>query len=117
MSRRFTLGGLAASALAAGALWAPVTAVAGHNPARRSQAARRADVRAPAIKLVLVISVDGMLQSDLAWYVRNHPGSELARLAGHGAQYADAQTQVPSDSFPGTVGIFTGGDPRVTGVY
>ena len=33
------------------------------------------------IKHVLLISVDGMHQSDLDWYVANHPTSELARLA------------------------------------
>src|ERR1035441_9494718 len=104
-------GALAVSALAAGALWVPVTALAGHG-----QPARRADVRHPAIRHVLAISVDGLHQSDLAWYVRNHPNSELAALAGGGAEYANAQTQIPSDSFPGTVGEFSGGDPRVTGV-
>jgi hypothetical protein len=31
------------------------------------------------IKHVLLISVDGMHQSDLDWYVANHPNSELAR--------------------------------------
>ncbi len=30
------------------------------------------------IKHVLLISVDGMHQSDLDWYVANHPNSELA---------------------------------------
>ena len=33
------------------------------------------------IQHVLLISVDGMHQSDLDWYVAHHPGSELARLA------------------------------------
>ena len=33
------------------------------------------------IQHVLLISVDGMHQSDLDWYVANHPNSELARLA------------------------------------
>ena len=112
MSGRFKLGALAVSALAAGALWVPVTALAGQG-----QPARRADVRHRAIRHVLAISVDGLHQSDLAWYVRNHPNSELAALAGGGAEYANAQTQIPSDSFPGTVGEFSGGDPRVTGVY
>ena len=112
MSGRFKLGALAVSALVAGALWVPVTALAGQG-----QPARRADVRHRAIRHVLAISVDGLHQSDLAWYVRNHPNSELAALAGGGAEYANAQTQIPSDSFPGTVGEFSGGDPRVTGVY
>jgi hypothetical protein len=33
------------------------------------------------IKHVLLISVDGMHQSDLDWYAQNHPSSELAKLA------------------------------------
>src|ERR1700722_3750470 len=43
------------------------------------------------IKHVLLISVDGMHQSDLDWYVANHPTSELARLATGGAEYTAAQ--------------------------
>ena len=40
-----------------------------------------------AIKHVLVISVDGMHQADLDWYLKNHPNSALAKLAGTGVQY------------------------------
>jgi hypothetical protein len=65
----------------------------------------------------LLISVDGMHQSDLDWYVTNHPTSELARLATGGAEYTDAQTSDPSDSDPGGTAIMTGGDPKVTGIY
>src|SRR3982074_585231 len=70
-----------------------------------------------AIKHVVLISVDGLHQSDLSWYVQNHPGSELATLAGGGAQYVHASTPIPSDSFPGMVGQVTGGNPKTTGVY
>ncbi len=70
-----------------------------------------------SIKHVLLISVDGMHQSDLNWYVRRHPESELAQLTDHGAEYTHAKTPIPSDSFPGMVGQLTGGDPGVTGVY
>jgi hypothetical protein len=66
---------------------------------------------------VLLISVDGLHQSDLEWYVRTHPGSELAKLAGSGAEYAGAQTPIPSDSFPGMVAQVTGAHPRTAGVY
>jgi hypothetical protein len=69
------------------------------------------------IKHVLLISVDGMHQSDLAWYVAHYPNSELARLATGGAEYTDAQTADPSDSDPGGTALVTGGDPKVTGIY
>jgi hypothetical protein len=69
------------------------------------------------IKHVLLISVDGMHQSDLAWYVANHPNSELARLATGGAEFTNAQTSDPSDSDPGGTALMTGGDPKVTGIY
>jgi hypothetical protein len=69
------------------------------------------------IKHVLLISVDGLHQQDLAWYVRNYPHSALAALDHRGLEYGNAETPFPSDSFPGLVGQVTGGDPRVTGVY
>ncbi len=69
------------------------------------------------IQHVLLLSVDGLHQSDLAWYVARHPYSELAKLAGRGAQYSRARTAVPSDSDPGGTALMTGGDPRATGVY
>lgn len=69
------------------------------------------------IKHVLLVSVDGMHQSDLDWYVASHPNSELARLAAGGAEYTDARTSDPSDSDPGGTALITGGDPKVTGIY
>ena len=70
-----------------------------------------------SIEHVLLISVDGLHQSDVEWYVANHPGSELAKLVGGGAEYARAQTPIPSDSFPGMTAQVTGGNPRTTGIY
>ena len=69
------------------------------------------------IQHVLLISVDGLHQSDLAWYAAKHPHSELAKLAGRGAEYSRVRTAVPSDSDPGGTALMTGGDPRATGVY
>ena len=66
---------------------------------------------------VLLVSVDGMHQSDLAWYVETHPRSTLATLAAQGIDYSNASTPFPSDSFPGMVGQVTGGNPSTTGVY
>src|SRR6185312_8783728 len=70
-----------------------------------------------AAQHVLLLSVDGLHQSDLAWYVAHHPGSALAQLAGGGVEFTDAHTPVPSDSFPGMVAQATGGNPSSTGVY
>jgi hypothetical protein len=72
--------------------------------------------RAPA-RHVLLISVDGLHQSDLAWYVSRHPNSALARLVRGGVEYTHAKTTTPSDSFPGMVAQATGGGPGTTGVY
>jgi Type I phosphodiesterase / nucleotide pyrophosphatase len=69
------------------------------------------------IQHVLLISVDGMHQSDLDWYIARHPNSELARLASGGAEFTNNHTSDPSDSDPGGTALMTGGDPRATGVY
>jgi hypothetical protein len=69
------------------------------------------------IEHVLLISVDGMHQSDLTWYVARHPDSELAKLARGGREYTNDHTSDPSDSDPGGTAIMTGGDPKVTGIY
>ena len=71
---------------------------------------------APA-RHVLLISIDGLHQSDLAWYVQTHPNSTLAGLVNRGVDYSNASTPFPSDSFPGMVGQVTGGNPSSTGVY
>ncbi len=76
-----------------------------------------ADDRDGAIKHVLVISVDGMHQADLDWYLKNHPNSALAKLAGTGVQYTANSTSRPSDSFPGLLAFFTGGTPISHGVF
>src|SRR5580698_10349285 len=69
------------------------------------------------IKHVLLISVDGMHQSDLDWYVANHPSSTLAKLTHSGSEYTSASTSNPSDSDPGGTALMTGGNPKSTGVF
>jgi hypothetical protein len=71
----------------------------------------------PRIEHVLLLSVDGLHQSDLEWYVASHPSSELAKLVHGGAEFTNARTADPSDSDPGGTALMTGGDPRSTGVY
>jgi hypothetical protein len=68
-------------------------------------------------KHVLVISVDGMHESDLVAYVAAHPHSALAALVGRGTSFAKAQTTFPSDSFPGMIAQFTGAEAATAGVY
>jgi hypothetical protein len=66
---------------------------------------------------VLLLSVDGLHQTDLAWYVSHNPYSAIAALTLGGVEFTGAQTPVPSDSFPGMVAQVTGGNPRSTGIY
>lgn len=68
-------------------------------------------------KHVVLLSVDGMHESDLATYVASHPRSAVAALVARGVDFPAAQTPVPSDSFPGLLAQVTGGTPRTTGVY
>ena len=103
----------AAAALAvgtAGALAAPAGQLA-----RPGQAAGFAG--GGQINHVLLISVDGLHQQDIAWYAKHFPDSNLATLMARGVEFSNALTPVPSDSFPGMVGQVTGGDPGVTGIY
>ena len=106
------LGGFRKAGLAAGLIGAAAVGV----PMLASASDQSGASQSP-IKHVLLISVDGLHQSDLAWYVANHPTSELAKLVGGGAEYNNAQTPVPSDSDPGMTAQMTGGDPSATGVY
>ena len=66
---------------------------------------------------VLLLSVDGLRAADLARYVATHPDSPLAALSATGRTYTNAAATRPSDSFPGTLAMVTGGTPRSTGVY
>ncbi len=69
------------------------------------------------IKHVLLISVDGLHQNDLDWFVHKYPRSTLAKMVKSGISYNNARTPFPSDSFPGMVGQATGGNPKTTGIY
>ncbi|MCU6479967.1 alkaline phosphatase family protein [Arthrobacter sp. A2-55] len=105
------------AAAAAAVLGAVIIAGATVTPALASHGAGGTGSRGGTSKHVLLLSVDGMHQKDLDWYVKNHPGSAIASLVHHGTSYTNAQTPVPSDSFPGMVGQLTGGNPKTTGVY
>jgi arylsulfatase A-like enzyme len=98
---------LATAALAAVAVGVPVALSTSTAAAARHK----------EIQHVLLISVDGLHQSDLEWYVNGHPNSTLAKLERGGAEFSKASTSVPSDSDPGGTALMTGGDPRSTGIY
>jgi Type I phosphodiesterase / nucleotide pyrophosphatase len=85
--------------------------------AATAQPAQVRGVQATGIQHVLLISVDGLHQQDLTWYVNNFPDSTLAALDHQGLEYSNAMTPFPSDSFPGMVGQVTGGNPKTTGIY
>src|SRR5581483_9927072 len=106
--RRFPTLALAATAIASAAIGGSAAAVSAHADRHHGP---------PRIQHVLLISVDGMHQSDLDWYIANHPNSQLAKLASGGAEFTNNHTSDPSDSDPGGTAIMTGGDPRATGVY
>ncbi len=103
-TRRLRIGSLASAAvLVSGLILAPAGSAAAHVGHDG--------------KHVLVISVDGLHQSDLAWYVKQHPHSAMAQLVDRGIDYTNAQTTNPSDSFPGMIAQFTGATAGQSGVY
>jgi hypothetical protein len=113
LSRAVAVAASAAVVLGTGALAGATTASA----APASAATTAGTGHHGSIQHVLLISVDGLHQQDLAWYVKTYPNSVLAGLYDHGLEYSAAMTPFPSDSTPGMVAQVTGGDPRVTGEY
>lgn len=83
----------------------------------RSLADGKKDSHPHHITHVLLLSIDGLHEQDLARYVELHPGSALAHLTHLGITYTKASTSKPSDSFPGLLSMVTGGTPLSTGVF
>ena len=69
------------------------------------------------VRHVLLLSIDGLHEQDLALYTQRHPASALAQLTRLGVSYTNASASKPSDSFPGLLAMVTGGSPRSTGVF
>jgi hypothetical protein len=69
------------------------------------------------IQHILLLSIDGFHEVDLANCTAAGTCPNLSALARQGITYTNAATTRPSDSFPGTIAEVTGGSPRVTGVY
>ena len=104
----------------AAAIAASVTAALGSATlasAATGQAGHGGGGHHSGIQHVLLISVDGLHQQDLTWYVENFPNSVLAALDRQGVEYSNAETPFPSDSTPGMIAQVTGGNPRSTGFY
>ncbi len=74
------------------------------------------------IQRVLLISIDGMHSLDYINCSKGINGGapycpNLASLGQSGIYYPNAFTTKPSDSFPGSAGLATGGTPRTTGFF
>ena len=92
----------------------------GVESAAESTAADAEQVR--GVRHVLLISIDGMHEVDLARFLADHPGSRLAELAATGVEFTnawvnrlDGSPTNPSDSFPGLLALTTGGSSPTTG--
>ncbi len=76
------------------------------------------DANAPAaVAHVLMISVDGLHQQDVANCIAAKTCPSIAALAQNGVSYTNAFTPGLSDSFPGLAALVTGGSPRTTGLF
>ncbi len=69
------------------------------------------------VEHVLVVSIDGMHQQDLARCIEANTCPNIAKLAKHGVNYTNAYTPGLSDSVPGLAALVTGGSPRSTGLF
>ena len=70
-----------------------------------------------SVEHVLIVSIDGMHQQDLARCVADNTCPNIAALARHGVTYTNAYTPGLSDSVPGLAALVTGGGPRSTGLF
>ena len=66
---------------------------------------------------VLILSVDGLHQADVADPALTSSLPNIRALQAQGVTYTNAKTTTPSDSFPGTLAYLTGAGPGTTGVF
>src|SRR5713101_6564858 len=66
--------------------------VAGVGASRALTASTTSRAEQPWAERVLLLSVDGLHQSDLDWYIDRHPSSALAKLTHKGVEFTHAQT-------------------------
>ena len=55
------------------------------------------------IEHIVLLSFDGLHQSDVDAYVKANPSSAIATLLKTSVEFDNAQTSKPSDSFPGLI--------------
>jgi hypothetical protein len=72
---------------------------------------------APAVAHVLLISIDGLHEQDVAHCLAAGTCPAIAALAGTGVHYTNAATPGLSDSFPGLAALLTGGSPKSAGLF
>lgn len=70
-----------------------------------------------AVAHVLLISVDGLHEQDVANCMAAKTCPNLVALASTGIHYSNAATPGLSDSFPGLAALITGGSPKSTGLF
>src|SRR5258706_3728792 len=68
-------------------------------------------------KRVLLISIDGWHEQDVARCIGASSCPNLAVLAKSGVTYTNAHTPGLSDSFPGLAALVTGGSPKTVGLF
>ena len=72
---------------------------------------------AASVAHVLLISVDGMHEQDVANCLAAKTCPNIAALAATGVHYSNAATPGLSDSFPGLAALLTGGTPKSAGLF
>ncbi|KWZ49011.1 nucleotide pyrophosphatase [Burkholderia savannae] len=98
--------------------WLGAGALAFASAASAATAQDRDHDRRPIdAKHVLLISVDGLHEQDLARCVGANTCPNLALLAKSGVTYTNAHTPGLSDSFPGLAALVTGGSPKSAGLF
>lgn len=69
-------------------------------------------------KHAAIFSFDGLHASDVDKYLAlKGPSSNLSKILEHSHRFTGAYTSFPSDSFPGSMGLFTGASPKTHGVW
>lgn len=75
------------------------------------------DSRPVDAKRVLLVSIDGLHEQDLARCIGANTCPNLALLAKSVVTYTNARTPGLSDSFPGLAALVTGGSPKSAGLF